>query len=72
MQNHEAVYGCCQSEEPDNTHKRMMNMLDRLQKMNDFLYEHMGLNRITLELQVFINSRRFKKDDNVEDNDYVQ
>lgn len=50
----------------------MMNMLDRLQKMNDFLYEHMGLNRITLELQVFINSRRFKKDDNVEDNDYIQ
>ena len=48
-------------------------MLDKLQRMNDFLYDHMGLNNITLDLQVFINSRRFKKDDDVEDdNDYVQ
>lgn len=47
-------------------------MLDKLQKLNDFLYMHMGLNRITLELQVFINSRMFKKDDYIEDNDYVQ
>lgn len=48
-------------------------MLDKLQRMNDFLYDNMGLNRITLDLQVFINSRRFKKDDDVEDdNDYVQ
>ena len=48
-------------------------MLDKLQRMNDFLYARMGLNRITLDLQVFINSRRFKKDDDVEDdNDYVQ
>jgi len=48
-------------------------MLDKLQRMNDFLYDHMGLNRITLDFQVFINSRRFKKDDDVEDDiDYVQ
>ena len=32
----------------------------------------MGLNRITLELQVFINTRKFKKDEDVEDNDYIQ
>ena len=32
----------------------------------------MGLNRITLEFQVFINTRKFKKDEDVEDNDYIQ
>ena len=46
-------------------------MLDKLQKMNDALYGRMGLNRITLDLQVFINSRRHDKDD-YEDDDYVQ
>ena len=51
----------------------MIFMLDKLQKMNDILYDHMGLNRITLNLQVFINTRRFKKDDDVEDDiGYVQ
>ena len=47
-------------------------MLDKLQRMNDFLYARMGLNRITLDLQVFINTRKFKKDEDVEDNDYIQ
>ena len=32
----------------------------------------MGLNRITLDLQVFINTRKFKKDEDVEDDDYIQ
>lgn len=39
-----------------------MKFLDILQKANDYLLDHMGLNTVTLELQVFINSRRFKKD----------
>ena len=47
-------------------------MLNKLQKLNDYLYKHRGLNRLTLELQVFINTRKFKKDEDVEDNDYIQ
>lgn len=39
-----------------------MKFLDLLQKANDYLLEQIGLNTVTLELQVFINSRRFKKD----------
>ena len=39
-----------------------MKFLDILQKANDYLLDHMGLNTVTLELQVFINSRMFKKD----------
>lgn len=50
----------------------MMRMLDKLQRINDYLYKHMGLNRITLDLQVFINTRKFKKDEDVEDDDYIQ
>ena len=50
----------------------MMRMLDKLQRINDCLYKHMGLNRITLDLQVFINTRKFKKDEDVEDDDYIQ
>ena len=72
MQDHETVHGCCQPKELDNTDKRMMRMLDNLQRINDYLYKHMGLNRITLDLQVFINTRKFKKDEDVEDDDYIQ
>lgn len=39
-----------------------MKFLDLLQKVNNFLHENLGLNTLTLELQVFINSRRSKKD----------
>ena len=72
MQDDETVHGCCQPKEFDNTDKRMMRMLDKLQRINDCLYKHMGLNRITLDLQVFINTRKFKKDEDVEDDDYIQ
>ena len=47
-----------------------MSFLDLLQKVNDFLHENLGLNTVTLELQVFINSRRFRKDV-VDDNEIV-
>lgn len=40
----------------------LMSFLDLLQKVNNFLHDHMGLNAVTLELQVFINSRRSKRD----------
>ena len=39
-----------------------MSFLDLLQKANTFLFDNLGLNAVTLELQVFINSRRSKKD----------
>ena len=39
-----------------------MSFLDLLQKVNNLLYDYIGLNTVTLELQVFINSRRSKKD----------
>lgn len=35
-----------------------MRYLDFLQKVNNFLYDIFGLNDFTLELQVFINSKR--------------
>lgn len=47
-----------------------MKFLDLLQKVNDFLHRTLGLNTVTLELQVFINSRRYKKDV-VDDNEIV-
>lgn len=47
-----------------------MSFLDLLQKVNDFLHRTLGLNTVTLELQVFINSRRYKKDV-VDDNEIV-
>ena len=40
----------------------LMSFLDLLQKVNNFLHDHLGLNAVTLELQVFINSRRSKRD----------
>ena len=40
----------------------LMSFLDLLQKVNNLLYDYIGLNTVTLELQVFINSRRSKKD----------
>ena len=44
-----------------------------LQRLNDFLYDKFGLNRVTLDLQVLINSREHRKDENIDDDfEYIQ
>lgn len=45
-----------------------------LQRLNDYLYDKFGLNRITLDLQVLINSREHRKDvkNNDDDFEYIQ
>lgn len=39
-----------------------MDFLDLLQKINNMLYNVLGLNDLTLELQVYINTQRNKRD----------
>ena len=39
-----------------------MTYLDFLQRINDLLFRVFGLNRVTLELQIRINSKRSEKD----------
>ena len=39
-----------------------MNYLDFLQEINDLLFKVFGLNRVTLELQIRINTKRSEKD----------
>ena len=39
-----------------------MNYLNFLQKINNFLFSIFGLNDITLEFQVWINTKRCEKD----------
>lgn len=41
-----------------------------LQRLNDYLYKKTGLNRVTLELQVLINSREHRKDVKNTDDDF--
>ena len=45
-----------------------------LQRLNDYLYKKTGLNRVTLDLQVLINSREHRKDvkKNDDDFEYIQ
>lgn len=40
-----------------------MSYLNILQSINNFLFSISGLNEITLELQVYINSKRFEKNE---------
>ena len=39
-----------------------MDYLDFLQRINDVLFKVFGLNRVTLELQIRINTKRSEKD----------
>lgn len=40
-----------------------MSYLDILQKINDFLYQVLGDNKIVINLQVYINGKRFELDE---------
>lgn len=40
-----------------------MSYLDTLQKINDFLYQVLGDNKIVINLQVYINGKRFELDE---------
>ena len=42
--------------------KIFMTYLDFLQRINDLLFRVFGLNRVTLEFQIKINSKRSEKD----------
>ena len=48
-----------------------MDYLDFLQRINDVLFRVFGLNRVTLELQIRINTKRSEKDI-VDKGGYVQ